>query len=68
MPVLVEPGKEIERRCFERALGAVELRVDDFLMQKLPQPFNQVQVGRIRRQKDLHQALVGQPLGQGLVL
>ena len=64
---LVESVKEIEDSGFELALGAVKSGVDDFLAQELPKAFNQVQVGRIRRQKDLHEALIGQPGVEGLV-
>ena len=64
---LVESVKEIEDSGFKLALGAVKGGVDDFLAQKLPKAFNQVQVGRVRRQKDLHEALIGQPGGEGLV-
>ena len=53
--------EEVETRRLECPLGAVEVGVDDFLAQELPEPLHQVQVGRIRRQKDLHEALVGQP-------
>lgn len=65
---LVESVKEIEDGGFTLAFGAVKGGVDDFLAQKLPAAFNQVQVGRIRRQEDLHEALIDQPGGEGLVL
>ena len=64
---LGESVKEIEDGGFELALGAVKSRVDDFLAQKLPEALNQVQVGRIRGQEDLHEALIGQPGVEGLV-
>ena len=64
---LVESVKEIEDGGFKLALGAVKRGVDDFLAQKPPEAFNQVQVGRIRRQEDLHEALIGQPGVEGLI-
>ena len=42
---LVESVKEIEDSGFKLALGAVKGGVDDFLAQKLPAAFHQVQVG-----------------------
>ena len=42
---LGEPVKEIEDGRFELTFGAVKGSVDDFLAQKLPEPFNQVQIG-----------------------
>ena len=60
-PKLVEPVKEIEDGRFELAFGAEEGGVDDFLAQELPQALNQIQVGGIGRQKDLHQGLINQP-------
>ena len=65
---LIESVEEIEDGGFELVLGAVKSGVDDFLAQKLPEALNQVQVERIRRQEDLHEALIGQPGGEGLVL
>ena len=55
MPKLGEPVKEIQDGRFELALGAKERRVDNLLAQKLPPALNQVQVGRIGRQEDLHE-------------
>ena len=42
---LVESVKEIEDGGFKLALGAVKGGVDNFLAQKLPEAFNQVQIG-----------------------
>ena len=42
---LGESVKEIEDGRFKLALGSVKGGVDDFLAQKLPAAFNQVQVG-----------------------
>lgn len=46
----------------------VKSGVDDSLAQKLSEAFDEVQIGRIRRQKDLHEALISQPGVEGLVL
>ena len=58
MAKLGESVKEIEDGGFKLALGAVKDGADDFLAQELSEPFHQVQVGRIGRQKDLHEALI----------
>ena len=65
---LVESVKAIENGGFKRTLGAVKSGVDDFLMQKFPQPLDEVQIKRVRRQEDLHKGFIGQPGGEGLVL
>ena len=65
---LGESIEEIKGGGFELAIDAVKSGVDNFLAQELQQALNQVQVGRIRRQKHLDQALIGQPELQGLVL
>ena len=61
MAKLGESVKEIEDGGFKRALGAVEVGIDDFPAQELLQTFYQVQVGRIGRQKGLYQAFAVQP-------
>ena len=53
---LGEPVKEIEDSGFKLALGSVKSGVDVFLTQKFPQTLDEVQIGRIRRQKDLPEA------------
>ena len=60
-PKLGEPGKEVKHGRAKLSLGAVKSGVDNLLAQVFPEALDQVQVGRIRRQKHLANGLVGQP-------
>lgn len=68
MAKLGESVEKVEDGRFRLALGAIEGGVDDFLAQELPQVLNQVQAGRIRGQKDLHEAFIHQPSRENLVI
>ena len=68
MAKLGESVKEIEDGRFKRALGAVKGGINDFLAQKFPQTLDEVQIGRVRGQEDLHKGFIGQPSVEDLVL